>query len=196
MGERLARGCLFCRTGKETAVTQRFESMFAGARAVAPTKSRYRRTKAGAIEERVALLPGYVFFEVGQLPKPSQDDDTFRDGDTFQYELRVFSRSDGVLKLLCYNDGNWQLHGADDRFAQMVLDANGNIGVSSAYFDENKRIRILDGFLKDYEGSIIRVNHKMRTVEVVVDFQDKKISMKLGYELVEAMPDNPQKISN
>jgi len=187
MGEHLARGCLFCRAGKEMAVAQRFESMFAGTKAVAPTKSRYRRTQAGAIEERVALLPGYVFFEAGQLMESSQDIDTF------QNEIREFTRSDSVLKLLRYNDGDWQLHGADDRFAQMLLDANGNIGVSSAYFDENRRIRILDGFLKDYEGSITRVNHKMRTVEVVVDFQDKKINMKLGYELVEAVPENSQK---
>ena len=187
MGEHLARGCLFCRTGKEMAVAQRFESMLAGTKAVAPTKSRYRRTQAGAIEERVALLPGYVFFEAGQLMESSQDIDTF------QNEIREFTRSDSVLKLLRYNDGDWQLHGADDRFAQMLLDANGNIGVSSAYFDENRRIRILDGFLKDYEGSITRVNHKMRTVEVVVDFQDKKINMKLGYELVEAVPENSQK---
>jgi len=81
MGERLAHGCLFCRTGKETAVVQRFESIFAGARAVAPTKSRYRRTQAGAIEERVILLPGYVFFEVGQFPESSQSDGIFGDGD-------------------------------------------------------------------------------------------------------------------
>jgi len=181
MGELLTRGCLFCRTGKETAIVQHFESVFPGARAVAPTKSRYRRTQAGAIEERVILLPGYVFFEIGQLPQPSRDDVDF------QNELRNFSRSDGVLKLLRYNDGDWQLHGADDRFAQMLLDADGNIGISRAYFDENRRIRILNGFLKDYEGSIVRVNHKMKTVEVVVDFQDKKVTMKLGYEMVTAI---------
>lgn len=178
MGGLLARGCLFCRTGKEAAVVQHFENKFPGARAVVPMKSRYRRTQVGAVEERVVLLPGYVFFEAVQPPGSS------RDADAFQYALRDFSRSDGVLKLLRYNDGSWQLHGTDDRFAQMLLDIDGNIGVSTAYFDENRRIRILDGFLKNYEGSIIRVNHKMKTVEVVVDFQDKKINMKLGYELV------------
>jgi transcription antitermination factor NusG len=163
------------------AVVQRFENMFPGARAIVPMKSRYRRTQTGAIEERVILLPGYVFFEVSQPPEPS------RDADSFQYAIRDFSRSDGVLKLLRYNDGDWQLHGADDRFAQMLLDADGNIGISRAYFDENRRIRILNGFLKDYEGSIVRVNHKMKTVEVVVDFQDKKVTMKLGYEMVTAI---------
>ena len=181
MREQVAHGCLFCRTGKEMMVVQRFENMFPGGRAIGPMKSRYRRSQASAIEERVILLPGYVFFEVAQPSELSQDIDSF------QYAIHDFSCSDGVLKLLRYNDGSWQLHGADDRFAQMLLDIDGNIGVSTAYFDENRRIRILEGFLKDYEGSIIRVNHKMKTVEVVVDFHDKKMIMKLGYELVAAI---------
>ena len=183
MGGTVNRGCLFCRTGKEAAIARRLALAFPGARAVVPTKSRYRRTRQGAVEERVTLLPGYVFFEVGGgeagAARLLEDVE-----DGLNTDIRDFARSENVLRLLRYNDGDWRLHGADDRFAKMLLDANGNIGVSTACFDENRRIRILDGFLKDYEGSIVRVNHKMKTVEVVVDFQDKRVNMKLGYELV------------
>ena len=91
---------------------------------------------------------------------------------------------DGVIKLLRYSDGDWRLHDSDDQFAKLLFDAGGNIGISRASFDEGNRIRILEGFLKDYEGSIVRVNRKTRTVEVRVDFQGKKISLWLGYELV------------
>lgn len=185
MGETVNRGCLFCRTGKEAAIARQLALAFPDARAVAPTKSRYRRTRQGAVEEQVTLLPGYVFFEIGGgeagMARLLED---MRDGDGLNTGIRDFARSENVLRLLCYNDGDWRLHGADDRFAKMLLDADGNIGVSTAYFDENRRIRILDGFLKDYEGSIVRVNHKMKTVEVLVDFQDKRVSLKLGYELV------------
>ena len=59
--------------------------------------------------------------------------------------------------------------------------------ISTIFFGD--RIRILSGFLKDYEGCVTRVNRKKRTVEVCVDFQDKKVSMQLGYELVSAVKD-------
>lgn len=188
------RGCFFCKSGKEKDVVRQFETLFPAARAIAPTRSRYRRVKDTAIEEKTPLLPGYVFFEVsdrtgeGQDPKYPADRAT---SDALQYALHAFSRNDGVLKLLRYTDGNWRLQGYDDRFARMLFEAGGNIGISQAYFDVGKRIRILDGFLKDYEGSIIRVNKKAKTVEVRVDLQGKKISMWLGYELVENAADAP-----
>lgn len=188
------RGCFFCKSGKEKDVVQQFETLFPDGRAIAPTRSRYRRVKDTAIEEKITLLPGYVFFEVsaeageGQGPEHPEDHATF---DALQYALHAFSRNDSVLKLLRYTDGSWRLQGYDDQFARMLFEAGGNIGISQAYFDVGKRIRILGGFLKDYEGSITRVNKKAKTVEVRVDLQGKKISMWLGYELVENAVDAP-----
>ena len=53
---------------------------------------------------------------------------------------------------------------------------------TDAYFDEGNRIRILDGFLKDYEGSIIRVDRRHRSVQVKLMFQGKTLTTWLGYE--------------
>ena len=69
----------------------------------------------------------------------------------------------------------------------MLFKEDGNIGLSQAYFDKGDRIRILDGFLKDYEGNISSVNRKNKTVEVTVNLQGKKVIMRLGYELVESV---------
>ena len=171
------RGCIFCKSGKEQDVVRRFGISFPGSRAIVPTRTRYRRTREGVFEEQVTLLPGYVFFEM-EPPLAGEP------ADGVEPALRAFCRTDSVLKLLRYSDGNWQLHGADDRFAQMLFKAGGNIGISRAYFDEGRRIRILEGFLKDYEGSVVRVNKKNKMVEVSVDFQEKRVSMWLGYELV------------
>ena len=191
------RGCLFCKTGKEEDVARRFESSFSGSRAIAPTRIRYRRRSDAAIEERVPLLPGYVFFELGGM---GEGTGIARAGENRDREARVdlalreFSRMDGVIKLLRYSDGDWRLHDSDDQFAKLLFDTGGNIGVSRACFDAGNRIRILEGFLKDYEGSIVRVNRKTRTVEVRVDFQGKKISLWLGYELVMGIdPDDRQR---
>ena len=183
MGETgsISRGCFFCKGGKERDVVSLFAVAFPNDRAIAPTRTRYRRTQEAAIEEKVPLLPGYVFFEIQEdgTPAPEEADETL-------LALRVFARADSVLRLLRYSDGNWRLQGFDDQFAQMLFRTNGNIDVSKAYFDEGKRIRILSGFLKDYEGSIVRVNKKRRTAEVQVDFQGKTMSMWLGYELMAA----------
>lgn len=173
------RGCFFCKSGRESDFVRQFGKTFPNGRALVPTRSRYRRIKDTAIEERVTLMPGYVFFELDA-----------EDARRLQSELLSFFHSDSVLKLLRYTDGRWQLQDYDDRFARMLFETGGNIGISQAYFDVNRRIRILSGFLKDYEGSIVRVNRKAKTVEVRVDLQGKKVSMKLGYEMV--APVDPQ----
>lgn len=178
MEEAIQRGCLFCRTGKEAEVIQRFKRCFLDGRALTPTRTRYRRRSGTAIEERVPLLPGYVFFEI----KESAEDLT-----ETELALRQFVRTDGVIKLLKYTDGCWQLHGFDDQFAKLLFNGHENIGLSQAWFDEGKRIRILSGFLKDYEGAISRVNKKKKTVEIQIDLQGKKVSLWLGYELVEPL---------
>ena len=86
-----------------------------------------------------------------------------------------------------YTDEEWELRGADDRFARMIMNTDGGIGVSRAYFDENNRMRILDGFLKDYEESIVGVKRKYKTAEISIEFQDSAIRMKLDYELMRPM---------
>lgn len=182
MGEEnaVSRGCFFCKSGKEAEVVRFFNATFPEGRAVAPTRTRYRRTREAAVEEKATLLPGYVFFQVTEAEAPSPDG-----RDAALLALWQFSRIDSVLKLLRYADGGWRLHGSDDLFARMLFETDGNIGVSQAYFDKGNRIRIVDGFLKDYEGDITSVNRKMKTVEVRIDLQGKTVRMRLGYELVE-----------
>ena len=176
------RGCFFCKSGKEADVVRHFKAVFPKDMAVAPTRTRYRRTREGAIEERAPLLPGYVFFEIREAGTQAPEI-----VDEVLSALQSFARADSVLRLLKYTDGDWRLRGFDDRFAKMLLNTGGNIGLSQAWFDEGRRIRIVDGFLKDYEGSIVRVNRKAKTVEVGVNLQGKRVSMWLGYELVEAV---------
>lgn len=177
---RCSRGCFFCKSSKEADVMRHFNMTFPNGQAIVPTRTRIRRTREAAIEERVPLLPGYVFFEIREAgtPVPGGTDAVLQ-------ALLEFSRIDSVLKLLRYSDGKWRLFGSDNLFAEMLFRTQGNIGLSQAYFDKGDRIRILSGFLKDYEGSITSVNRKNKTVEVTVNLQGKKAIMRLGYELVE-----------
>ena len=180
-----SRGCLFCKSGKEADVIDRFRTTFPTGEAIYPTRTRIRRVHDVAIEERVPLLPGYVFFQIAE-----QEPEATGVADAILVALLEFSRIDSVLKLLRYSDGTWRLFGPDDEFAEILFKSGGNIGLSTAYFDKGNRIKILDGFLKDYEGYITNVNRKKKTVEVTVNLQGKRAIMWLGYELVEAVPDN------
>ena len=185
---RYSRGCFFCKSGKEADVIRHFNITFPNGEAMAPTRTKIRRKDGMALEEQVPLLPGYVFFQL-------TDEEPEASGaiDEELAALLKFSKADSVLKLLRYSDGRWVLYGPDDLFAEMLFKTDGNIGLSQAYFDRGDRIRILDGFLKDYEGNITSVNRKNKTVEVTVNLQGKKVIMRLGYELVEAVPGNPDK---
>lgn len=186
----ISRGCFFCKNGKEADIISHFTTSFPNGAAISPTRTRIRRVHDAAIEERVPLLPGYVFFQITEKEPEAPEIK-----DEILMALLQFSKMDSVLKLLRYNDGTWRLFGPDDQFAEMLFKSGGNIDISTAYFDRGNRIRILIGFLKDYEGQITRVNRKKKTVEVTVNLQGKKVIMWLGYELVEAVPDNPQKAS-
>ena len=179
---RISRGCFFCKSGKEADVINHFKITFPNGEALSPTRIRIRRIHDVAIEERVPLLPGYVFFQFTEEVIPASGIN-----DLLLQTLSEFSKIDSVLKLLKYTDGTWKLCGSDDLFAQMLFKTDGNIGLSTAYYDKGNRIRVLDGFLKDYQGNITNVNRKKRTVEVTVNLQGKKVIMWLGYELVEAL---------
>lgn len=181
-------GCFFCKSGKEEEVIRNFNILFHNGRAILPTRTKIIRTRNATIEKHVPLLPGYVFFKITENGTPASGII-----DAVLKELLEFTRIDSVLKLLRYSDGKWRLFGSDNLFAEMLFKTEGDIGLSRAYFDKGDRIRLLDGFLKDYEGSITSVNRKNKTVEISVNLQGKKVIMRLGYELVEPVPENPQK---
>ena len=155
---------------------------FPDGEAVFPTRTRIRRVHDTAIEERIPLLPGYVFFQFIEEGTAASED-----MDSLLRALLEFSKIDSVLRLLRYSDGTWKLYGSDNLFAELMFKTDGNIGLSTAYYDRGNRIRVLDGFLKDYQGFITNVNRRKKTVEVTVNLHGKKVIIWLGYELVEAV---------
>lgn len=162
-------GCIFCITGRESVVAQRLERAFPGLKAVSHGKLRYRRMNGTSHEERVPLFPGYVFIEVQSAT---------------DIELRNIYNDQDVLKILYVNDENkdWKLLDPDRRVVKQCFDMNGVIGFSKAYFDEDNRIHIAEGFLKDYEDKISRVNRRARAVQIHLIIGNKQAKVWLGYE--------------
>ncbi len=61
------------------------------------------------------------------------------------------------------------------------------LGISKAKFDENQRIVIVDGPLKDFEGRIIRVNRRCKRVTVEIDMFGYSKKVDLCYEDVQGV---------
>ena len=162
-------GCVFCRTGQEEEVARRMEHDYPGLKAVVAMKKRFRRSQGVETEEKVILFPGYVFFQC------SPDSN-----------IREITKRDNVYKLLTDGGGNWKLLGADKVIASHFVTCGGVIGFSKAYY-KGERIRIIDGFLKQYEGNIVRVNHRAKTAQVKVQLDGKCFSIWVGFEIINTL---------
>ena len=160
-----AYGCLFCRVGCEDIVIREIVKDETSISAISPVKIRFIRGINRS--EKVILFPGYVFFSA-----PSN------------YDISSLIHNKYVYRALTYGDHGWQLVGGDREIAEALFQAQGVIGFSKAYY-ENDRIRIVEGFLKKYEGNILKVNHRMKTAQVLLKFNQIDLKVWLGFEVIE-----------
>ena len=173
-------GCIFCRTGREESFAKLITENFPYMDPLVVKKIRIIRKGRESFEQMVVLFPGYVFFRMENVEQMMESKILF------PREFQQINRWSDSYKLLKDVDGDWRLSGRDLDMVKTFYDFDGVIGLSKAYFDKGERIRILDGFMKDYEGNITRVDRRHRTAEVTIDFQGKIIRMWLGYEMMEA----------
>lgn len=160
-------GIVFCVTGKELGVAQRLEKKITGLNAISPVKLRYRRMGGVAHKEEAILFPGYVFIRATRYVKSM---DILQDRDVLKL---LYTESEGK---------EWHLSGRDRIIVETFFRINGVIGLSSAYFDERGRIRVTDGFLKQHDGQILRVNKRAKTAEICVEIGGRAFDLWLGFE--------------
>ena len=160
-------GCLFCRSGAEDKVVADVKKTQPNVDAIACKRRRLRRMGGTVMEETVSLFPGYVFLRTCGV-----------------IDIQALRLISYVYRLLTDSEGNWQLRGADCDLAELLFKTNGIIGFSKAYY-EGATIRICEGFMKGYEGNIIRLNKRAKTAQIALDFRGKRIELWLGYELIE-----------
>lgn len=143
-------GCLFSRTGRETAIANYIKQTMTGIEAVAPMRTR-RKTVAGkVIEDQVQLLPGYFFFR-------TETDE----------QLPQLSHITNVLKLLEYSNLSWELIGSDREFAEFLFD-NSLLQTPHVAFIDGK-LHFEDGFLYGHDDTVFRVNRRKQTAEVQLE---------------------------
>lgn len=167
--------CLFCRSGMEKHIVWELKTRWPQFDFIVPEKKRIRRKKGEAIEESVILFPGYIFMRTNEPAEPI-----------------CLTCVQHVYRLLMDPGRDWRLRGADRALAEKLFETNGVIGLSTAYYDGD-RIRIVDGFLKEYEGRILRVNHRKKTAQICVMIEENEMLVWLGFEVIDKVGSDPER---
>ena len=158
--------CAFCKGGTESVLEQ---ILGAELNCVAFTPKVEREESHGGKKTVTVrkMMPGYIFI--------------FSDDSISASELY---RIDGILRLLKYDDGEYDLREDDLRFAKWLYSNDGKIGLSTA-ISEGTKIRVINGPLLDYAGSIIEVKRGKRIAKVRIAIGDTIRDIWIGFELME-----------
>ncbi len=140
--------CVFCLHGTEYSVARILDTL--GFNCLIPHSNRIVVKRGLQVSEQRKLLPGYLFIET----------DTF----TPHQEMAV-RNTENIIRILSYDDGSYALMDKDRVFVEWLWQKKGSIEISRVY-KEGDRIRVIDGPLKDHEGSIVSVNLKRRCVAI------------------------------
>jgi len=157
-------GCLFCRTGLEENVILRLQDV--GIRAVGVKQIRHKSVKGVKSHTLKVLFPGYVFFEANR-----------------ETEIQVLRYVPNVLRALSDGKDHWFLRGDNRKFAKWVMERDGLIEMSGGY-REGDKVVFDSGPLKDYVGSVVKVDRRNRNGLVEIKFDNNVFRIWMAFEMV------------
>jgi len=171
--ESLQRGgyaayCLFCKTGRETALAKELNDIYPSCVALPFLRTMHRSRDGERFEEQDVLLKGYIFL---YLPKAC-DAASIRSAQT---GFRILEDVDGIRAL----DGD------NRRYAEWVLSLGGIVGISKA-LRVGSRVKIIDGPLLQVEGYIAEYSKKNRNCRIRIDLGGVELKAWLPFAWVES----------
>ncbi len=175
-GEKLAYGCIFCRTGSERVIAYCLRRYFGCTDAIYVKQIKHKSVDGKRSDEIKTAIPGYVFFTAGESREITGS------------KARVMK---DVFKLLTGQKGEWQLEGADAEFAEKVMKSGGMWGVSKAQV-LGGRVHIISGPLKDYEGNIVKIDRRNRNGLIEISFGGRAFKVWLAFDLTEEVSGGEQ----
>ncbi len=140
-----------------------------------------RIRKAGTWRDTVAaIFPGYLFLQTQEVT-PSLYADV--------------KRTPGFVRFLPSNDAVAPMDRADQDLLGHFLSFGEIVKKSTAFFDENHRIRIVAGPLKNLEGRIVRVDRRKGRARVRLELYEDSFEVDFGFEALDAAPRPPSSVS-
>jgi transcriptional antiterminator NusG len=150
-----------------------------GSREIAPQLIWPRRSlrirRGGVWRDSLApIFPGYVFLHAERV-----DPDLYR----------ALRRVPGFIRFLLSNENIRALERKDQELITHFLGFGEVVDKSVVYFDENRRIRIVSGPLKNLEGRIVRVDRRKGRAKVRLELYEDSFEVDFGFEALEQAPD-------
>ncbi len=129
------------------------------------------------------LFPGYLFFQYeGERPTPELVSDIRRT----KYFIRILPGTDKIKPL-----GE-----RDTAIIRQLLSFGKEIGSSLVSFDENNRIKVIQGPMMGMEGMIIKVDRRKKRAKVRLEMNDSPISFDLSFEVLETVKEEKHEPAN
>ena len=126
--------------------------------------------KAGKVtEKQLAVFAGYLFIGTDKISK-----------DLYQH----LKRCKGFYRFLPNNQEPRFLEGRDLEILNQFISFGGLAKISQVVFDENDRIKVIEGPLSGLEGYIVRVNKRKGRATVCLDMCQTAFSIDLGFEIL------------
>ncbi len=166
--------CAYCASQKGKPVAETLEAMGAG-KALLPRIIQRKWIKGKAYEEVHDYLPGYVFLYTEE-PIP---------------DFLPIWGIPSLLRLLGDPECGFELYGSDRAFAEMLLDADGTIGILKAV-EVGNRVLLDKALFGDFEGEIVRLDRGRKRAEIEFDFDGKKQRVWCGVEIIKKVVDEEE----
>lgn len=135
-------------------------------------KKMYIRRKGKTKLEDSLVFPGYIFFEYEDEKLPLNT----------IYEIR---HSRFFIRFLPNNESPLPLNTRDSEIIRHFINFGGLIPPSLVKFDENQKIKVIEGPLQGIEGFIIKVDRRKHRAKVRLTIADSPMTLDLAFEIME-----------
>ena len=134
--------------------------------------------KKGVLKESLSpIFPGYLFFQAEEL------------NSDIHWILR---RTSGFVRYLKSNQDIEPIEGSDKELLLHFLHFGEIVEKSQVQFDENKRIKVINGPMKGLEGRIVKVDKRKRRAKISLSLYEESFTIDFGFEILEKIEDNEQ----
>jgi transcriptional antiterminator NusG len=127
-----------------------------------------REKKGGLIRKKIQpIFPSYIFWETAE-PTPSM--------------LEALRKVTGFIRIL---NSPTDIRPLSQKDHELILKLRGKgpiCGISKAVFDENQRIVIIEGPLKELAGNIVKVDRRRKRVKVKLNLYNESFLIDFGFE--------------
>lgn len=134
-----------------------------------PKRERLKKIHGIWNKEEEILFKGYVFI-VSDRPE-----ELYQKLKRIPRMTKVLGREEGYF---------FALNQEEEKLIKGIGDEKHKTSVSKIEVEEGRKIRVIEGPLKDYIGDVAKVNLHKREVVVKVEFMGREMELKMGVEMV------------